>query len=123
MTKIKFFLLLSFALGFSSIYAQKTEILNYSLADFDKAQLLYNDKQYLASQILFEKIKQKNNSQEIQADCSYYIAFCAIKLNQSNADELMEQFVENYPTSTKQNQAFIGVSQYYFEQGNYNKSL
>lgn len=59
MTKIKFLLLLSFALGFSSMYAQKTEILNYSLSDFDKAQLLYNDKQYLASQILFEKIKQK----------------------------------------------------------------
>ena len=123
MIKIKFLLLLSFALGFSSIYAQKTEILNYSLSDFDKAQLLYNDKQYLASQILFEKIKQKNNSQEVQADCSYYIAFCAIKLNQNNADDLMEQFVENYPTSTKQNQAFIGVSQYYFEQGNYNQAL
>jgi TolA-binding protein len=123
MTKIKFLLLLSFALGFSSMYAQKTEILNYSLSDFDKAQLLYNDKQYLASQILFEKIKQKNNSQEAQADCSYYIAFCAIKLNQSNANELMERFVENYPTSTKQNQAFIGVSQYYFEQGNYKQAL
>jgi TolA-binding protein len=123
MTKIKFLLLLSFALGFSSMYAQKTEILNYSLSDFDKAQLLYNDKQYLASQILFEKIKQKNNSQEVQADCSYYIAFCAIKLNQSNANELMERFVENYPTSTKQNQAFIGVSQYYFEQGNYKQAL
>jgi TolA-binding protein len=123
MTKIKFLLLLSFALGFSSMYAQKTEILNYSLSDFDKAQLLYNDKQYLASQILFEKIKQKNNSQEVQADCNYYIAFCAIKLNQSNANELMERFVENYPTSTKQNQAFIGVSQYYFEQGNYKQAL
>jgi tetratricopeptide (TPR) repeat protein len=35
----------------------------------------------------------------------------------------MEDFVENYPTSSKQNQAYIGVAQYYFEQGQYPQAL
>ena len=35
----------------------------------------------------------------------------------------MEDFVENYPTSSKQNQAYTGVAQYYFEQGQYPQAL
>ena len=108
---------------FSSVVAQKSEIYNQQYSDYEKAISLYNDQQYLSAQILFDKVKQNNKNEEIQADCSYYIAFCAIKLNQNNADQQMEDFVANYPTSTKQNQAFIGVSQYYFEQGNYPKAL
>jgi TolA-binding protein len=44
-------------------------------------------------------------------------------LNQSNADELMESFVRDYPTSSKQNQAYKEVAQYYFEQGKYPQAL
>lgn len=123
MQKIKAFFLLNLWLAFVTISAQKSEIYNQQLSEYDQAISLYKDKQYLSAQIIFEKVKQYNNNTEIQGDCSYYSAFCAIKLNQSNADELMENFVAEYPTSTKQNQAFIGVSQYYFEQGNYIKAL
>ena len=123
MQKIKALILLNLLLIFSSVNAQKTEIYTNQNSEFEKATSLYNDKQYLAAQILFERVKQENNNAEIQAGCAYYIAFCAIKLDQNNADQLMENFVEDYPTSTKQNQAFIGVSQYYFEQANYQKAL
>ena len=123
MLKIKSFIFLGFLLVSATLFSQKTEIYNNELSQFDKAISLYNDKQYLSAQILFEKVKQENSQADIQADCSYYIAFCAIKLDQNNADALMENFVTNYPTSTKQNQAFIGVSNYYFEQGNYIKAL
>ena len=44
---------------------------------------------------------------EVESDCVYYIANCAIRLNQIGADVLVERFVENYPTSTKTNQAYI----------------
>ncbi|MBC7523557.1 MAG: tetratricopeptide repeat protein [Flavobacterium sp.] len=123
MHKIKAFFLLNLILAFVTISAQKSEIYTHQLSDYDKAISLYNDQQYLSAQIIFEKVKQDTKDQEIQGDCSYYSAFCAIKLNQSNADAMMENFVAEYPTSTKQNQAFIGVSQFYFEQGNYSKAL
>jgi Tfp pilus assembly protein PilO len=32
-------------------------------------------------------------------------------------DELMEQFVSEYPTSVKQNQAYIEVAHFHFSQG------
>ena len=105
------------------VFAQQSAIYSHDLKEFDRAVELYKDKQYQSAQIIFDKVKQDNVSQDVQADCAYYIAFCAIKLNQNNADQLMEDFVTEYPTSSKQNQAYIGVSQYYFEQGNYPQAL
>jgi tetratricopeptide (TPR) repeat protein len=116
-------LLFSVPLCAYNVSAQQSAIYTHDLKDFDKAIALYNDKQYQAAQILFEKTKQDNQEMEVQADCAYYIANCAIRLDQMNADMLMEDFVEDYPTSTKQNQAYIEVAGYYFEQGKYPQSL
>ena len=109
--------------GITSVSGQQSEIYTHKLSVYDRAILLYKDKQYQAAQILFERVKQENSDQEIQSDCAYFIANCAIHLNQSNAEELMENFVTDYPTSTKQNQAFAEVAQYYFEQGKFPQAL
>ncbi len=123
MRKITAFLFLNVLVSGATISAQQTAIYTNQLSEFDRATDLYNDKQYLAAQILFEKVQQNNKEQEVQADCAYYIANCAIRLNQSGADKLMEDFVADYPTSTKQNQAYIGVATFYFENGNYPQAL
>ena len=39
------------------------------------------------------------------------------------ADVLVESFVEDYPTSNKNKSRYIEVAHYYFDQGNYPKSL
>jgi tetratricopeptide (TPR) repeat protein len=109
--------------GISKVSGQQSAIYTHSLSDFDQAVSLYKDKQYQSAQILFEKAKQDHKEQDVQADCAYYIANCAIHLNQNNADELMEKFVADYPTSSKQNQAYIEVAQYYFEQGKFPQAL
>lgn len=106
-----------------TVSAQQSTIYTHELKDFDKAVALYNDKQYQAAQILFEKTKVQIQETEVQADCAYYIANCAIRLDQMNADMLMEDFVEEYPTSTKQNQAYVEVAGYYFAQGKYPQAL
>lgn len=114
---------LVFILGICRVSAQQSEIYTNSLSEFDKAIELFNNKQYQSAQIIFEKVKQDNKNIDTQADCAYYIATCAIRLNQSNADELMESFVSNYPTSSKQNQAYKEVAQYYFEAGKYPQAM
>lgn len=103
--------------------AQKSTIYTHDLKEYNKALSLFNDKQYASAQIIFNKVKETAATEELQSDCTYYIANCAIRTNQSNADELMEQFVADYPTSTKQNQAYIEVAHYYFDQGNYPQAL
>ena len=100
-------------------FAQQTKIYTHNSVAFLKAVSLYKSSQYLASQSLFQKIKAQTHNEDILADCSYYIANCAVRLNQMNADELMERFVEEYPTSIKRNEAFKDVGDYYYENSKY----
>ncbi len=116
-----FFLL--FLMMFTVVSAQKTAIYTNDLQDFNRAISLYKENQYQSAQIIFDKVKSAIKSTDIQADCAYYSAICAIHLNQSNADVVMENFVRDYPTSPKQNQAFIEVAHYYFDQGKFPQAL
>jgi tetratricopeptide (TPR) repeat protein len=123
MRKLSWFFLLQVFLISTTVLAQKSAIYTYDLKEFDKAAALYNDKQYASAQHIFQAVKNNTDSEEVKSDCAYYIANCAIRTNQPNADALMEKFVEDYPTSTKQNQAYKEVAHFFFEQGNYPKAL
>ena len=102
--------------------AQQSAIFTSDLVEFQKAITLYNNQQYQAAQSLFRSIKEEAKTETQESDCAFYIANCAIRLNQPNADELVEEFVENYPTSIKRNTAFLDVAHYYFNNGKYAKS-
>ncbi|WP_396181078.1 tetratricopeptide repeat protein, partial [Flavobacterium sp.] len=106
----------------SSTAQQSAIYLNQNL-EYHKAIQLYKEKQFQAAQILFERVKNTTQSEEILSDCDYFIANCGIKTNQQDADTLMESFIENHPTSTKRNLAYFEVAQYYFAEGNYTQSL
>lgn len=123
MGKLKGLFLLCFIVGTLSVSAQKSAIYDNDTSEFDRALNLYNNQQYQSAQIIFDKVKSETKNMDIEADCAYYSANCGIRLDQANADTQMENFVENYPTSTKTNQAYIEVAHYYFEQGRYPQAL
>ncbi|MEM0542789.1 tetratricopeptide repeat protein [Flavobacterium sp. j3] len=123
MRNVSILIFLFFVSGISLVSGQQSEIYTHNLSDFDNAVVLFKNKQYQSAQILFERIKHETKNQDTQADCAYFIGICAIRLNQNNADELIERFVTDYPTSSKQNQAYIEVAQYYFEQGKFPQAL
>ncbi len=119
MTK-KFALLVLITVLFSySIQSQQSASYTSQFVDYQKALALYNNSQYLAAQSIFNQIKSKTDDEVIESDCAYYIANCAVRLNQQNADELVQRFVDQYPTSTKRNTAFIDIADYYYENDNY----
>lgn len=101
------------------IMAQQSAIYTSSLVDYQKGLTLYNNQQYQAAQSLFREVKKTTKETVLQSDCTYYVANCAVRLNQQNADQLIEDFVKDYPTSTKRNTAFIDVADYYFENSKY----
>jgi len=109
--------------SFIAIKAQQSIGYTNETFDFDRAVFLYKEKQFLSAQILFNQIKQKTTNAEIESDCTYYMASCAIHSEQNGADLLLESFVENYPTSTKRNNAFQEIGNYYFNQGDYENTL
>ncbi|MGV8994338.1 MAG: tetratricopeptide repeat protein [Flavobacterium sp.] len=107
----------------ASVSAQNSEIYTHELKEYDKALYLYNNQQYLSAQVLFDKVKAETNNMDVEGDCAYYSANAAIRLQQQDADSKMENFVRDYPSSTKQNQAYIEVAHFYFEQGKYPQAL
>ena len=117
------FLIFLFLIIVTTVSAQKSEIYTNNLVDFNQAISLFNNKQYLSAQIIFEKVKLENLGQEVQSDCTFYSAICAIKLNHSNSDLLMQNFITDYPTSTKRNIAFIEIAGHNFDQGSFSESL
>ena len=115
-----FFTLFSFFQG----YAQKSVIYTHDLVDFNHALQLYSNKDYVASQLMFEKIKNDfDEASELRARSYYYEAFCAIRLKQKDADDLMNAFFQKFPTSTKRNTAFMEVGEYYFNNRSYAYAL
>ncbi|MDC7996123.1 tetratricopeptide repeat protein [Altibacter sp. HG106] len=108
-----------FGLFSLSTIAQQTAAFTNELALYNKAIELYNNQQFLAAQSLFTQVKQSATDMTVEGDCAYYIANCAVRFNQQNADALMEEFVAEYPTSIKRNDAYLNVAHYYFENGRY----
>ena len=119
MASKKIIVLISFVLLNFYSFSQQSAIYTSALVDYQKALTLYNNKQYQAAQSLFDAIKDETNDETIESDCAYYIANCAVRLNQQNADDLIQGFVETYPTSTKRNTAFLDVGDYYFANRKY----
>lgn len=100
-------------------FSQQSAVYTNSLADYQKALSLYNNQQYQAAKSIFSQIKKSTEKEGLKGECTYYIANCAVRLNQQNADQLISDFVEEYPTSTKRNTAFVDVADYYFTNGKY----
>lgn len=120
----KIFVTLFFSFLFYQLSAQESTIYTNDLEAYYKALDLYQDRAYAAAQNTFEDIKNTfDEDSEMHANCAYYAANCAIRLQQRNADELMQDFVEKYPNSTKRNDAFMEVADYYYEQGKYTYAL
>ena len=112
-----------FVLGSTFSYAQESKVYTYNEKDYHEAIDLYNKKQYQAAQVIFQNVKRTTVDEETEANSAYYIANAAIRTNQLGADRLMEEFVTNYPTSTKRNSAYMDVADYYFNQAKYSNAL
>lgn len=122
MRKLHLFVLLVFLAQVTTVFSQQSEVYTNALVDYNEALTLFKNKQYLSAQIIFDKVKQQENP-ESESDCTFYSAVCAIRLNQDNADIAMESFLKKYPTSTKQNIAYVDLATYYFEHNRYQESL
>lgn len=106
-------------LVFNMLFSQQSAVFDNDLEDYQKAIGLYNNQQYLSAQSLFKVAKNKATTPTIVSDCAFYIANCAVRLNQPSAEQLVLEFVETYPTSTKRNTAFLDIGDYYFKTGKY----
>ncbi|MDR9400367.1 MAG: tetratricopeptide repeat protein [Psychroflexus sp.] len=102
--------------------AQQTEAYVNPVATYQKALTLYQNEQYQAAQKIFGQLQNDQPDEQLQVNSQYYYAVSAIKRDQQGSEELMEDFVNQHPTSSKRNTAYVNVADYYFRIGNYNKA-
>jgi TolA-binding protein len=108
----------------ATCFSQKSDIYTNSFKDYNHALELYNNRDFMASKHLFNRLKASfDDSSELKGNSEYYEAFSTIQLGDQDGDQMMRDFVERYPTSTKQNTAFLEVGDYYFKNANYPYSL
>lgn len=115
-------ILVVFLLFATMARAQQSKFYTDDLHLYHKAVDLYQEDQYKAAQRMFRQAEENTKDETIRGNIAYYIANCAVRLGQNNADDLMEEFVAEYPASTKRNSAFIDVANYYFDSGRYRQS-
>jgi TolA-binding protein len=94
--------------------AQKTEFQTNTDAQFHRAMTLYNNKAYSGAQRIFKEVSATTSKVNVKTDSDFYDAMCAIKLNQTDADDQVLEFVRKHPYSSKKEKAFLNVGNYYF---------
>ncbi len=120
--KILFIWIVSYA--FTGLNAQETAYYTNDLTRYYHAIELYNNKAYQAAQHTFKEISADfEEFSEMRANCDYYAANCAVRFGDQNADALVSDFVDKYPNSTKRNDAFLDVANYYYDTGKYAQAL
>lgn len=119
MTRSKIVLFLIVIVLSGKMLAQQTAIYTNDRVDYLKALSLYNIEQFSAAQNIFTTIQKETKDLILKSECAYYIASAAIRLNQIKADDLVESFVVDYPTSLKRNSAYIDIADFYFKSGKY----
>lgn len=119
MTAIKCLAQLIFLCFFCVGFGQQSAVYTNEAVNFQSALELYKSEQYQSAQVLFKSVETNSSDSFLKSNSAYYNANCAVRLNQQNAELLIESFVEDYPYSTKRNSAYLEVANYYFENAKY----
>ncbi|MBI4645537.1 MAG: tetratricopeptide repeat protein [Bacteroidia bacterium] len=124
MIKYSFFLV--FLFGFISfLNAQKTLIYSDNNYEFNRGLELFNKEKFGASQQHFKYFLQNSGAElsDIRSDAEYYIAICAIKLFNKDAEYLLSSFISKYPESSRIKTAYFQMGNYQFVNKKYSKAV
>ena len=113
LTKLVLFLSIYFVAN--NTFSQQSIADATHLTTYNNGLKLYNTKAYAAAQKTFYEVSEEASSgSNLKTNASYYEAMCAIKLNQPDAGEKIRAFVEENPNSSKKNNTFFNIANYYF---------
>jgi TolA-binding protein len=126
----RFILSFCFLLLFGKSFAQNTAVNYDHTRFFREAYDLFTQKMYQSSQNRFQQFIHLSQNEAIypnQAnlliEAHYYNAVCALKLESEDAEVILENFVQTYPTHPKAAEAYFDWGNEYFEQGDYAKAI
>jgi TolA-binding protein len=121
--RIVFFMLL-LALAPVLIQAQQTVFYQSISPEIQKAKELYLARNYISALNQFEQIALKSGeNSDIRAEAMFYKALCGLKLDNSNAEEQIADFMKQFPESSFRNRALFEQAVYQFDKRKYSGVL
>jgi TolA-binding protein len=94
-------------------------------SDFDRGMELYNKEKYPVAIKFFDSFISSNNSESLTrlADAEFYGAMSALKLFNADAEYRMIRFISTHPESSKINDAWLALGDYFYQNKNYKKAI
>ncbi len=111
-----FILLLSLSLSYLQLFPQETLINIHEDADYVRAMELLKKEKFSTAQQFFESCyeRTKNENSELRTLSQYYIALCAVRLFNEDAEYLTYKFVGENPESPLVNEAYFNLAGYFY---------
>ncbi len=126
MVRIKsFVLLLSVCFSCLHLQSQETLINTHDDADFIRGMELLKKEKYSTAQQFFESTyaRTKNDNSELRTLSQFYIAYCATRLFNEDAEYLTFKFVGENPESPLVNEAFFNLAGYFYARKKWNDAV
>lgn len=102
-----------------AVFAQK-DVQGGLSRDRERARDLFAKEKYAAAQYLYDKVVKSDPS---DGEACYYGAVCSGKLDNNDAPYRLEEFLRQYPQSSRCNMARFYLGCFYYSRGDYEKSL
>ena len=113
------------AFFFTAILAGAQDQLSRSRSDllYKKGLELVNHANYGAAREVFTQYLQQSTSTDTRrAEAEYYQAYCALNLGHSDAEKLLEEFVDSHPANPRSKTAYLDLANYFYTERNYVKA-
>jgi TolA-binding protein len=125
MRAVKFFLLATVLILPMALAAQRTSIYNEPDAAYRAALELFNKQKYGAAKELFRKVVAQIDDpyDETRGSALYYSGICAAELFNPDAEALLVEYINTYPTHPGQNLARFQMGNLNYRKRNYREAV
>ena len=103
------------------VSAQSSMIYHDPDSEFKKGIELFSKQKYVAAQKHFNNISlhKDENYSNTKTDAEYYSALCAIELFNSDAEYLINKFIEEHPESPRVKIAYFQMGKFHYRKKDY----
>ena len=107
------------------VHAQKSIKYDQKEELFRKAMDLFEKEKFGSAQRVFEQVREQQQDihSELASNASYYRALCGLQLFNTNAENLLIEFMTEYPESPKVNRARFDLGQYQYRKRKFAKAI
>jgi tetratricopeptide (TPR) repeat protein len=91
------------------LYERGTELINHS--NYGAAREVFSD-----------FLEQASPTDSRRSEAEYYVAFSALNLGHKDGEKLIDDFIDDNPSSPKASTAFYDLANFFYGEGNYTKA-